>query len=160
MFLKGTQLFAQAMTFRIFWLPATESKWGWFLPAAAPRFQLPTMCAACWPQQLPRRASWGIVGFSQRWEPCLNLRLFHYPGQFSESSRQPALSHFWKTNTNKKKNPTQNSQTELEKIFQVHWKSKYCATEQLWTAYAAFLGCTFILGHSLSSVTVLIAHGC
>lgn len=127
-----------------------ELKWGWFS-------KLPALRAACWPRQPSRQVSWGIRGLLQHWEPCLNLRLFHYPGQFSESWRQPVLSHFWKINR-QTKTPTQNSRTE--EIFHFTGKSKYCATQQLWTAYVAVSGCTFTLGCSLSSVTILIAHRC
>lgn len=127
-----------------------ELRWGWFS-------KLPALCAACWSRQLSRQMRWGIIGSLQHWEPCLNLRLFHYPRQFSESWRQPGLSHFWKINM-QTKTPAQNSQTE--KIFQFTGKSKYCATEHLRTAYVAVSGCTFTSGRSLSSVTILIAHRC
>lgn len=61
-------------------------------------------------------------------------------------------------NKHANKNPAQNSRTE--KIFQFTGKSKYCAMEQLWTAYVAVSGCTFTSGRSLSSVTILMAHRC
>lgn len=105
-----------------------ELKWGCFSLLQLRVSKLPAMCAAWRPWQLPRRASWGIVGFLQCWEPRLNLRLFHYPGQFSESWRQPVLSHFWKTNRQTKSaNTKQMNRTRkkysssLEKQILCYW---------------------------------------
>lgn len=103
--------------------------------------------AACWLWQLPRRAGWGIVGFLQHWEPCLNWSLFHYPSQFSGSWRQPFLSHFWKTNM-QTKSPNTKQPHRSRRNIPVCWKGKYCAAEQPWAADVAVLGCLFILGHS------------
>lgn len=140
-------------------LAAPESTWGWFslLQRRVPK--LPAVCAVWRLQQLPRRAHWGIVGFLTRWEPCLNSRLFPKPGQFSESWRQPVLSHFWKTNI-QTKNPNPNQPHITRKNIPIHWKSKYCATEQLRTASVAVWGRVCISGHSLSSVTIPNAYRC
>lgn len=61
------------------------------LPAAALGFQ-----AACCVRQPARQCCWGVAGFLLGWEPCLNLRICHYPGQLSERWRQPVLPHFYK----------------------------------------------------------------
>lgn len=84
------------MTFRFFWLPAVELRWGWSSLLQLWVSRLPAVCAACWLRQLARQSGWGFIGFLLGWEPCLNLRICHYPGQFSERWRQPVLPHFYK----------------------------------------------------------------
>lgn len=93
--------------------------------------------AACWLWQLPRRAGWGVVGFLQHWEPCLNLSLFHYPSQFSGSWRQPLPSHFWKTNTQTKK-PQRKTAPQKQKEYSSPLERQILCC---WRARGSWCGC-------------------
>lgn len=113
MCLMGTQLLTQAMTFGIVWLPAMELKWGWC--SGSPSCLL-------------------AVAAAQN-----HLRLFHLPGQFSGSWRQPLPSLFGKHTNRKSPDTKQPSRGGMD--IPAPWKCKYCAA-QYWCGCLGLPACS------------------